>query len=189
MSWFDTYGPYAIGREKRVCHTKQENLWATAESGETYVGLRQAIGCYMFCIRHGETIMPWYVGMTIDQDFERECFTSHKLLIYNECMAERSGTPILFLFPLMTDTEFRFSHSRKAEAETIKQLERALMGMAFARNREISNVRDMKFLRNIEVTGVLGKRGPGRPYREVTQVRKALFGTKKVMKSTETISD
>lgn len=49
------------------------------------------------------------------------------------------------------------------------------MGFAHRRNPRISNVKDMYFLRNVEVLGLLGRR-PGRPHQEAKAIRRVLLG-------------
>lgn len=130
----------------------------------------------MFCIEAQKHLKPWYVGMTSAiGGFRSEIFQEHKLSIYNKLMEKRRGKPLMFLFPLMTPSGV-FSKSRVSKKNTIEWLERYLMMTAFARNPDIANIRDMRFLRQVEVLGILGKR-QGRPYSEVKAVRRALFGT------------
>ena len=173
-TFFDTYGPLNIARTDGVITNGQAKLWDAADA--TCDGVSEAIGCYMFCIAHGKAVRPWYVGMTVAQGgLKAEAFTPHKLKIYNKVMDKKRGRPVLFLFPLMTPSE-RFAQGAAAHKKLIQWLERYLMMTAFARNPEIKNVRDMKFLRQVEVLGVLGKR-PGRPYQQAADVRRALFGT------------
>lgn len=69
-----------------------------------------AIGCYVFCMKYGGKIRPWYVGMTVAKaGFRGEIFQQHKLEIYNECLDGRRGTPVMFLFSLMTSEGNAFS--------------------------------------------------------------------------------
>lgn len=81
----------------------------------------------------------------------------------------------MFLFPLITSDGTAFSKASVSKKKEIEWLEITLMGFAFRQNPELSNVRDMTFLKNVEVLGLLGKRR-GRPYREAQEVRRALLG-------------
>lgn len=46
-----------------------------------------ACGCYVFSIRAGRGVLPWYVGKAEKQSFRAECFAAHKLNIYNKGLA------------------------------------------------------------------------------------------------------
>jgi hypothetical protein len=70
-------------------------LWSRVDELEE--GLSGGIGCYIFSIRAGKGILPWYVGLAERQSFRKECFTSHKLIHYNYAIAKRKGTPLLTL--------------------------------------------------------------------------------------------
>jgi hypothetical protein len=174
LSFFDLYGPLRIERTDGRIMANQAKLWAEADR-QADSALSGAIGCYLFCIKYGKKITPWYVGMTVSKKgFRGETFEPHKLGIYNDVMKGRKGYPVLFLFPLHTQTD-RFSAARSSGKKLIRWLERTLMGMAFSQNPEISNVRDMQFLKNVEVLGLLGRR-PGRPFTEARTIRKVLLG-------------
>ncbi|WP_156629564.1 hypothetical protein [Methylobacterium sp. Leaf85] len=176
MSFFDTYGPYEINHENRDCHVSQLSFWR--DIGSVYEGLSGAIGCYVFGIRYGHKIRPWYVGMTVAKDgFKGEIFQKHKTDIYTECMGKQRGAPVMFLLPLIQDNTGKYSQARSSKKKDIAWLEITLMGFAFRQNPEISNVRDMNFLRNIEVLGLLGTRR-GRPFREAQEIRRTLLGAR-----------
>ena len=58
--------------------------------------LGDGIGCYIFGMRAGGGIVPWYVGQTT-RSFRQECFESKKLNIYAEVLVSKQvGTPVLF---------------------------------------------------------------------------------------------
>lgn len=174
MSYFDTHGPYEVQRPSGIITGAQQAFWNSIPS--KYASPEHAIGCYVFGIRYGAKIRPWYVGMTVAKaGFRGEIFQKHKLDIYNECMNGRRGTPVMFLFPLITSGMDAFSTASKSKKKEIAWLEITLVGFAFRQNPELSNVRDMTFLKNVEVLGLLGKRR-GRPYREAQEVRKMLLG-------------
>jgi hypothetical protein len=134
----------------------------------------------MFCLEDGETIKPWYVGMTVNQNgFRDEVFTDHKLRIYNDCIGRRRGRPSLFLFPLVLNADndrYRFSRAYVSAGPVIAWLEKTLMGLAYARNPEIRNVKDMRRLRTVTVRGIMGPPKQGRPHADVALARRALLG-------------
>lgn len=174
MPYFDTYGPYKINLQGRECTAKQTDFWN--EIAVNWPDLHAAIGCYLFCMQFGDRFRPWYVGVTVaEKGFKGEAFQKHKLDIYNDIIPHQRGTPVMFFFPLMTEQTGRYSKNRKGGKTAISWLEKILMGFAYRRNPELSNVKDMKHLRNVEVLGLIGKRR-GRPFREAVAVRKALIG-------------
>ena len=176
--FFDVYGSFAINRTGNSIRANQCELWDIAEQSGS--GLSNAIGCYMFCIKYGNSLMPWYVGKTIcKRGFSGEVFTPHKLNHYSKSMKKRSGDPILFLFPLLSvgREQSRFSRNRSQGARVIKWLEETIMVKAVEQNHELMNKRDLTLLRSVTVRGILGERSRGRPFNEVAEVRSALFGT------------
>jgi hypothetical protein len=175
LDFFDVAGPFNIAASNRTCAAGQSEIWKAADEYDQ--GLSKAIGCYLFCLKHGESLKPWYVGMTVARSgFKGEVFQAHKLQIYNEILSQSTvKRPVLFLFPLWTSAN-RFSRAYASSRPKIAWLERTLMGMAYAQNPDLSNIRDMVKLRTIAVSGLLGPKQPGRQTSGVKQVRKALTG-------------
>ncbi len=175
--YFDCYGPFELEHTGGVFSGKKVAFKAAIERHEP--GLASAIGCYLFGIRYGNHIRPWYAGMTVAKGgFIEEVLQQHKRDIFEESMQQQKGTPVMFLFPLLTAAEMRFSKARSSGRPVILWLERMLMSLAYARNPAIGNLRDMHFLRNVEVLGLLGPKRPGRPHREAKQIRRVLLGSK-----------
>lgn len=173
--YFECYGPFDLEHEDRQFSGDKKYLSSLLEEQEC--GLSTAIGCYLFGIRYGKKIRPWYAGMTVAQGgFISEVLQQHKRDIYGDAMAQQRGTPTLFLFPLLTLGEGRFSKARSSGKRVICWLEKTLMGLAYGRNPEIGNLRDMHYLRNVEVEGLLGPRRLGRPFKEVGVIRRTLLG-------------
>lgn len=174
MSFFDTYGPLRLDRDDGAFVGHQAAFWKSVE--DRYEGLSSAIGCYVFCLEHRNITKPWYVGRTwAEKGFGGEVFDKHKRDIYRKILKDRKGIPVIFLFPLGTSESMAFSKARKSSRKVISWLEIQLMGFAHRRNPEISNIKDMTFLKNVEVLGLMGKRR-GRPFREAQAVRHALLG-------------
>ena len=148
MSFFDTYGPYPIATVGRTCISSQKEFKKTVEgikdrNGASFGGV---IGCYIFCLEFNGRLRPWYVGMTVAKaGFVGEVFQKHKLKIFDECLSSHRGSPKMLLLPLVKSDVTNFSNARKSGKKVIKWLEITLMGFAFRRNPEISNVRDMSF--------------------------------------------
>jgi hypothetical protein len=174
--FFDCYGPFDLRHSARRFSGDKKYLRDALEACDD--GLACAIGCYLFGIRYGGKITPWYAGMTVAEGgFISEVLQEHKRENYAQAMAQQQrGAPVLFLFPLLTYGEKRFSHARSSGKRVSCWLERALMGLAYGQNPEISNLRDMHFLRNVEVLGLLGPKRPGRPFKEAKETRRTLLG-------------
>jgi len=113
--------------------------------------LRRRRGCYVFGIRSGGGIIPWYVGKTISA-FESECFQSHKLVQYNEALQLGGiGTPVLF-FVVHPPARGPVS------VWTINDLESYLIQAAYKRNERLQN----KTKRGVQYWGIPGANVPGR---------------------------
>ena len=135
--------------------------------------LADAVGCYIFSIRAGKGVKPWYVGLAARQSFRKECFTAHKLNHYNTAIAGRKGTPMLTLIPKYTRAG-RYAKPRQSGHRDIQFLETMLIGTCVRRNSCLLNVRDTKLLREMVVPGLLNN-PKGRDYDSVTKF-KGLLG-------------
>lgn len=178
--WFDMYGPFELSRENGRILSRQPDFWEQVQASSKYHGsgekeLEQAIGCYAFGLRHGETLKPWYVGMTVAQGgFRREVLQPHKRDHYDEVVAKHRGTPIMFLMPLLTPDGY-FSRDRTSTKPLIQWVEKMLFGVALRRNLDCRNQRDTHYLRNVVVHGIFNSRPAGRQGPEVTAARR-MFG-------------
>jgi len=178
--YFDMFGPFELTRTGGSIGSRQTALWgAVRDASEMYeyerTGLERAIGCYAFGLKNGDSLKPWYVGMTIaERGFRGEVLQKHKLQHYNEAMNGRHGTPLLFLMPLLTP-EGRFSSNRSSNKPLIEWVEKMLFGVALRRNPDCRNQRNTKNLRQVVVHGIFNSRPRGRKGPEVTAAR-AMFG-------------
>jgi len=178
--YFDMYGPFDVGRPEGQVAPSQTAMWAEVRKKcRSYnyeeLELEQGIGCYAFGLRWGDTLTPWYVGMTIAKGgFRREVFHLHKRDHYNAVLAAHRGTPVMFLMPLMTE-QMRFSRDRSGSETLIQWVEKLLFGAALRRNLDCRNQRDTRFLREVVVNGLFNSAGPGRPERGAAAARR-MFG-------------
>jgi hypothetical protein len=178
--YFDMYGPFEIAKNNGHVASSQPMMWKSAQDECARYGydkkeIENAIGCYVFGLRHGENLVPWYVGMTTAQrGFRGEIFQPHKIAHYDSVIKSRNGTPIMFLIPLLTP-EGRFSRGTSNKS-LIEWVEKMLFGVALRRNPDCRNQRDTKFLRNVVVRGVFNSRDLGRPGPKVVAARQ-MFGT------------
>jgi hypothetical protein len=137
-------------------------------------GLSGAIGCYIFSIRASRGILPWYVGLAEKQSFRKECFTSHKLVHYNNVLASQRGVPMMTFVSKYTPGE-KLLNPTGNEHRDIRFLERMLISNCLQRNPCVSNARDTKLLREMEVPGLLNT-PIGMSYASVSAF-KTLIGT------------
>ena len=128
-------------------------FWATVDS-PTEDGVSGSIGCYIFSVRAGRGILPWYVGLAEKQSFRKECFTSHKLVHYNNVLASQKGTPMMTFISKYTPGG-KLLNPTGNEHRDIKFLERMLISNCLQRNPCVSNARDTKLLRDMVVPGLL----------------------------------
>jgi hypothetical protein len=129
------------------------DFWNRADV-EVEDGLSGAIGCYIFSIRAGKGSLPWYVGLAEKQSFRKECFSSHKLVHYNNAIAARKGTPLLTLIAKYTPKD-KLINPTGNEHKDIQFLETMLISNSLSRNPDLYNARDTKMLREMVVPGLL----------------------------------
>ena len=123
-------------------------------------GISNSVGCYIFSLRAGKGMLPWYVGMAEKQYFKNECLTAHKILLFNDCLGKRKGTPFLTLIPKYTKTG-RYAKKSKNGHRDIQFLETLLIASCLKRNPKLLNVKATKMLREIKVPGFINS-GKGR---------------------------
>ncbi len=175
---FHSYGPFDVPEGFKRGEARVDKFWEDVEKEANRWGwenVDRAIGCYLFALRARSGFKPVYVGQTNSQaGFRGEISQPHKLAHYAEALSgNRRGA--MFLFPLMTTSGNRFAKPSVRHSRVISWLEDTMMRMAWARNPEIANTRNMKFLREVRVEGVLGK-WDGRPSSHAVSARKALKG-------------
>ena len=128
-------------------------FWSRVEV-ELEAGLSGAIGCYIFAVRAGKGVLPWYVGLAAKQSFKKECFTSHKLVHYNNVVSERKGTPFLTLVSKYTPGGKLQNPTVNLHCD-IQYLETLLIANCMSRNPNLYNKRDTKLLRKMVIPGLL----------------------------------
>lgn len=179
MVEFRPYGPFVIPRENGLIDhiNLQERFWE--KIGKYYPGLSNACGCYIFALSPsgGSAITPWYVGKARKSSFSQECFSHHKLTLFNSAIAKyEKVTAYLFLLA-------RVANNRKLSAPSgtknghrdISVLEKRLIQEALRVNRDIKNTAHAEALRGILIPGLdsgNGRMGP--PLKEVRALKKLL---------------
>ncbi|NSX02767.1 hypothetical protein [Cupriavidus gilardii] len=112
------------------------------------------IGCYIFSVRAGKGVLPWYVGLAVKQSFRKECFAPHKLMHFNNVVAGRRGTPVLTLIPKYTPNGKLVKPTGSTHRDIVF-LENLLISHCLTRNRDLCNKKDTKLLREMVVFGLL----------------------------------
>lgn len=172
------YGPLEVPLTRRRIEYRNKNplvlFWEQFD--ELLPGISDAVGCYIFSIRAGKGIRPWYVGMAEKQSFKKECFAPHKRLNYNDCLSERKGTPVLTLLPKLTSSG-RFARRSINGHRDISILENMLISACLQRNSDLLNIKSTKMLRELEVPGLINS-PRGRNNQTVVEFQK-LIGTKR----------
>lgn len=123
-------------------------------------------GCYVFCMRSGGGLTPWYVGKTTSS-FGEECFASHKLEKYNQALAiGGKGTPVL-LFVV-------YPQGRGPVSKwVIDEVEAFLIETAYYRNEKLLN-KTKRGKKNWGISGVV--RSPGtHPTKAAKSLTKSLW--------------
>ena len=128
---FEVHGPFKIKPTvmkggKIIDSASVKHFWHLHETDKTKSGV------YVFAIRAGRGIIPWYIGKTT-KTFESEIFQYQKLTKYHSTlMSIERGTPV-FLFVEYPRVKGKLSSSK------IDQLETFLIRAGKMRNKQIRN--------------------------------------------------
>ncbi len=155
---YEVFGAFEVPRKRRkggsltldFSKNALALFWDVVE--ETRPELREGAGCYLFAVRAGKGITPWYVGQSKGA-FEKECFALHKQRIYRDVMDDRAkGTPILFLVARMTPRGKLSKRVRPSEADFV---ERKLIHDAANANSKLKNIHHATLVKTVRIPGVL----------------------------------
>jgi hypothetical protein len=160
-------------KENRTIAREGLNLfWATV--GHKHPGLPEALGCYIFGIRVGVSIHPWYVGKTEKKSFKFEVIQPHKLLYYQDALEQQpSGVALLYLLPRLTDGG-KFRKVWRAGSTSVGRLEGMLIATALSRNPKLLNRLSTKHLTQTVVPGYINE--PAGPRSPAAESLAALLG-------------
>lgn len=93
-------------------------------------------GCYVFALRNGGGITPYYVGKT-KNSFGEEAFAPQKISHhYQPIITRNQGTPV------MTFVAIDSARGRTPDS-TIREVEKYLIQAAYAKNPRLSNVQNL----------------------------------------------
>jgi hypothetical protein len=156
---FKPFGPYHVKFEnlpggKRITREDVSNFWKTnTELGEK---VRPHKGIYIFGMEVTKGIIPCYVGKT-KNNFEKECFTSRNMEIYNGEIIryERNYKPFM-LFLVYCHQE-----KQKISDKVIRELEKFIINLALEKNSDLVNTRGIQAGERFVIKD-LGGRGSGK---------------------------
>jgi hypothetical protein len=168
---FDVCGGFEIARKPNRHGVFDKAFWDQVRMYDA--SLPDACGCYIFAMKNGSNIVAWYVGKTEKNRFQNECFQATKINYYNDVLASRNGTPLLFFLPRKTGSGKQFSKPTKVGYRDIEFLETMLIGIALERNSALMNVKKTKLLREMHVPGIINS-SIGHPSTAVADLRNAL---------------
>ncbi len=152
MSKYTVTGPIKIkykngSRGVFLDETNITEFWENTEAEK----IRKSKGCYIFGIRAGRGITPYYVGKT-SRDFEKECFADHKRIKYHEALSKGKGSPVMFFV----------AHPKqrgKTNGRQISEIEEFLIKLQSARNEDHLNKNGSK-REDWKILGITGGRKP-----------------------------
>ena len=169
--FYETYGEFEVpyqqtknSKGKNLVFSKEvlDEFWENVNQHFPNQRLSEARGCYIFAIRAGKGIKPWYVGQS-KVPFEKECFAFHKRDIYRTVSDRtRKGTPVLILVARHTPKGKLSKTLPENEADFIEQF---LISRALSKNPDLENIKNTNFSKKIQIRGALnnpkGKLSPG----------------------------
>ncbi|WP_147292956.1 hypothetical protein [Dyella psychrodurans] len=167
---FSVHGPFEIPRIKGLIDTSiaaKKAFWQSVDS--TSPGLSSACGCYVFSVKARRGALPWYVGLTTKRTFKDESLGAHQINHYNPAIVNKVGVKAQLFFLAKETSSGKYAKPSKNPHRDIEFLETFLFGIALNRNPALRNARNLKFLRNICVPGVVNspQRRPYKPEREL----------------------
>lgn len=164
MVMFEPYGPHVIPvaslPSARRLKEDLAEFWQKIEEE-----VAEAVGCYVFGVKSGRDLLPFYVGMTREQTLRKECFNPRNINIYNGVIGGRErGTPVM---SFLVHPVRRGPNSRRA----IEELEKFLIEKGLDRNDRMHNQRcgEPKCQIKWGIRGVY-RRGPGVPSRAAREL-------------------
>jgi hypothetical protein len=150
---FNVYGPFEIPIVKYDSGARWIYKDGLSEFWDE-TGCASDSGCYVFAMRSGGGIMPWYAGRSTGP-FKNECFTNDKILKYQLALAKvAKGKPVMFLVSLEPQ-------KGPKNIRAIEALEKTLIVLGFDRNVEFIN-KIGKEKSDFIIGGIVGP-GSGKP--------------------------
>lgn len=127
-------------------------FWKNAE--QEVPGIKGAKGAYIFALRRSKGFMPFYVGKT-NNKFGKEAFHAHKVDIYNTCVNDKHGTPIILFIAARTETG---KFSKEDNDRLFQWLETYLINLAIKRNKNLLNISKTSFMTDTHIPSLLNSK-------------------------------
>ena len=168
---YQILGPFALpttaDRELDFSLEARKMFWCNAEAETGYEELRMGRGCYLYAIRAGKGIRPWYVGQS-KGPFLNEVFAPSKLEHYQAAHESyQRGTSILFLIARLTPG--RKLMKGKLSEDEAKFVERRLIISAYRENRRLRNVHQVKYAKELVIPGLFNDKTSEKKMSESTK--------------------
>lgn len=156
MIAFEPYGPFKVPIQRGgIDKSREREFWDAVE--DVAPDLPNAVGCYIFAIRAGRGVRPWYVGKTEKAGFRKEVFQDHKFRLYWEILKDRrKGTALLYFLAKHTGSG-RFAKPSTNGHSSIAVLEELLIGTSLLRNSKLVNKRTTKHFKELQVPGYMNE--------------------------------
>lgn len=176
MTVYHTFGPFIVPRKaspygNKVLDSSAGSInafWNTVEKRRR--GLSAARGCYIFAIRAGGGIKPWYVGQS-KTGFRNECFQPAKVNHYHDVVNNNvRGTPLLIFVARHTSGNNLSTTLSRKEANFVEQY---LINFALWNNPALKNVKNTSYLRTLQIPGLLNNPS-GKPSAGATLLHRTL---------------
>ncbi len=175
--FYETYGEFAVPRKptpkgKVFDDSKKvlNDFWDVVD--HEIPGLSKARGCYIFAIKAGRGIKPWYVGQT-KKTFRDECFQPQKKAHYNNVINDTAkGTPVMLLVARHT-SEKKTKLSKTLPVKEADFVEQLLISSALSANSDLVNTKNTRYIKKIKIPGLLNS-PPGNPGGKASLLRSVL---------------
>ena len=168
---FEVYGGFEVGKGKLRLAT----LWKNVNSKKE--GLSKACGCYVFAIKHGDSLKPWYIGQTQRKNgYEKEVFSPRNRDRVWKKLCAKNGTIYLYLLPKMTPRGNFVKppeRNKGPNSKIINEAEKMIIELAYRRNPELYNVQEVRMQESLGIPGI-SRGGPGAPPQAVVELKKML---------------
>ncbi|MEO7028408.1 MAG: hypothetical protein ABI147_03295 [Acidobacteriaceae bacterium] len=162
---YETFGPFVLDEVKGQTYKQSlKKFWETRKSDERTKDLCNAVGVYVWTISKGKKNLPWNVGRTDGQGFEKRFVQKEMGLRYLRDEVEGGRVEVYILALRTPKRKFRKPASQGKKLRINDWLETMLIGSARSVNPHLRNHSKVKYLRDIKVDGYLNdeteKRSP-----------------------------
>lgn len=172
---YKIFGPYEIPLEfgefkKRIDKEDIGEFWSRAGPD-----LKSACGVYVFSIKTKSKEKPWYVGKAQRQNFEKECFTSHKIVYYHEALEKSKGTPMMyFVARVRNKNSFSNPTSTTTGHSEMNFIEQLFIEWGLNKNKDIRNKKGTRKPEKLIIEGFYNHKD--RRKKSVKQLHELMIG-------------